>query len=191
MRCPEHGIHQARLPWAEPHARFTTLFERFALAVLKGTDVARAAAVLRLTWDETWHLVERAVARRRLAQRAPVPAHLGVDEKAIARGPRYATIFYDLDRGSVVYLARDRQKESLGGYYAGLTPTQRASMFREATLAALPDAAGKIVYDRFHVTPILIDALDTVVPPNTARVVAPVIVSAVPTGDSGGRAARR
>lgn len=34
--------------------------------------------------------------------------------------------------------------------------------FREATLAALPDAAGKIVYDRFHVTQILIDALDTV-----------------------------
>jgi len=172
VRCPEHGVHQVRLPWAEPHARFTTLFEHFALVVLKGADVARAAAILRLTWDEAWHLVERAVARGQLAQRTPVPTHLGVDEKAIARGPKYATIVYDLDRGTVVDLARDRQKESLAGYYAGLTPTQRASIqgvsmdlwapFREATLAALPDAAGKIVYDRFHVTQILIDALDTV-----------------------------
>lgn len=36
VRCPEHGIHQVRLPWAEPHARYSTLFERFALAVLNG-----------------------------------------------------------------------------------------------------------------------------------------------------------
>ena len=32
--CPEHGVRQVRLPWAEPHSRFTTLFERLAIDVL-------------------------------------------------------------------------------------------------------------------------------------------------------------
>ena len=31
VACPEHGVRQVRLPWAEPRARFTTLFERLAI----------------------------------------------------------------------------------------------------------------------------------------------------------------
>src|SRR5436190_23112588 len=30
VQCPTHGTKQVRLPWAEPHSRFTLLFERFA-----------------------------------------------------------------------------------------------------------------------------------------------------------------
>jgi len=30
-RCPEHGVRVVRLPWAEPHSRFTALFERLAI----------------------------------------------------------------------------------------------------------------------------------------------------------------
>ena len=29
VNCPEHGVRQVRLPWAEPHGRFSLLFERF------------------------------------------------------------------------------------------------------------------------------------------------------------------
>src|SRR5512138_225865 len=27
VKCPEHGVRQVSLPWAEPHGRFTLLFE--------------------------------------------------------------------------------------------------------------------------------------------------------------------
>jgi transposase len=37
--CPEHGVRQVRLPWAEPNSRFTMLFERLAIDVLKECDV--------------------------------------------------------------------------------------------------------------------------------------------------------
>src|SRR5213593_252649 len=86
VQCPAHGVRQARLPWAEPNSRFTLLFERLAIDVLTETDVSGAARLLRLSWDEAWHLMDRAVARG-LAQRpVTVPAHLGVDEKAAGRG---------------------------------------------------------------------------------------------------------
>jgi transposase len=48
--CPEHGVHQVRLPWAEPHSRFTVLFERLAIDVLKEFDVLGATRLLRLSW---------------------------------------------------------------------------------------------------------------------------------------------
>ena len=31
VNCPEHGVVQTEVPWAEPRGRFTMLFERFAM----------------------------------------------------------------------------------------------------------------------------------------------------------------
>jgi len=56
VRCPEHGVRQVRLPWAEPMSRFTALFERLAIDVLAQGDVDGSARLLRLSWDQAWHL---------------------------------------------------------------------------------------------------------------------------------------
>src|SRR5439155_2808811 len=68
VECPAHGVRQVRLPWAEPRSRFTALFERLAIDVLKETDVLGATRILRVSWDEAWHLMERAVKRGLLAK---------------------------------------------------------------------------------------------------------------------------
>ena len=49
VECPDHGVRQVRLPWAEPHARFTLLFERLAIDVLKECDIRGATRILRIT----------------------------------------------------------------------------------------------------------------------------------------------
>ena len=96
--CPTHGVRQVRLPWAEPKARFTSLFERLAIDVLQETDILGATRILRISWDEAWHILERAVERGQRAKGARVTPHLGVDEKAIAKGHQYLTLVCDLDR---------------------------------------------------------------------------------------------
>jgi transposase len=53
INCAEHGVIQVRLPWAEPMSRFTILFERLAVDVLKECDVSGASGLLRTSWDET------------------------------------------------------------------------------------------------------------------------------------------
>ena len=58
--CPAHGVRQARLPWAEAGSRFTHLFEVLAIDMLKAANVKQAAAILRLSWDEAWGLMQRA-----------------------------------------------------------------------------------------------------------------------------------
>ena len=99
VSCLEHGVLRVRLPWAEPMSRFTSLFERLAVDMLSSCDVTNASWLLHTSWDETWHLMERAVARGQARKPVGVPPHLGVDEKAAGRGQDYITVVSDLDAG--------------------------------------------------------------------------------------------
>src|SRR5262249_13045337 len=128
VACPEHGVRQVRLPWAEPHSRFTTLFERLAIDMLIACDVAGAAKLLRVSWDEAWHLMGRAVTRGLAAKPPSVPALIGVDEKAARKGHDYITVVSDLDAGSVEYIADERRQASLDSYFQKFTAEQLAGI---------------------------------------------------------------
>ena len=172
VKCPEHGVRQVRLPWAEPRARFTVLFERLAIDVLKETNLLGATRILRISWDEAWHIMERAVERGLAAKEKRVSAHLGVDEKAAAKGHKYITLVCDLDRASVEYIADDRKQESLDGYFKGLTPEQLQGIealamdmwepYIQSTLAHVPQAKDKIVFYRYHIMSHMGKAVDDV-----------------------------
>ena len=101
--CPAHGVRQVRLPWAEPHSRFTALFERLAIDVLGETDISGACEILRISWDEAWDLMERAVAGARPENNRGCPQLIGVDEKAIRKARKYLTLVCDLERASGVH----------------------------------------------------------------------------------------
>lgn len=170
--CPEHGVRQARLPWAEPMSRFTTLFERLAVDVLKECDVLGASRLLRTSWDETWQLMARAVRRGLAAKPATVPAHVGVDEKSAGRGQDYITVVSDPDRGTVEHIADERRQASLDSYFEKLTPEQREEIqavamdlwepYANSVRAHLTEPDSKIVFDRFHIMGCLGKAVDTV-----------------------------
>ena len=95
-----------------------------------------------------------------------------VDETATAKGHRYLTLVCDLEEGTVEHIAEDRKQESLEGYYAGLAQEQLDGIeavamdmwepYIQATRARVPDAAEKIVFDRFHVMGHVAKAVDTV-----------------------------
>lgn len=160
LRCPEHGVLQVRVPWAEPHSRFTLLFERLALEVLRHSHVQGAAQILRLSWDEVMLLMQRAVARgQRRQQPKTLPTQLGVDEKYTSCG--VLTLVNDLGRGCVSKVILGRKKEPLKQYLCTFPVQQREQVravaldmcdtFYAAVAEAIPEASDKIVYDRFHV----------------------------------------
>jgi len=161
VECPTHGVKQVRLPWAEPRSRFTALFERFAIDVLKETDVLGATRILRVSWDEAWGVMERAVARGLGAKKKRLPTLIGVDEKAAAKGQRYLTIVCDIQNATVEYIADERKQESLDGYFLRFTEEERSAVeavaldmwdpYVNSVLAHVPGGAEKIVFDRFHI----------------------------------------
>jgi transposase len=165
-------VKQARLPWAEPGGRFTHLFEVLAIDVLRATNVKRGAELLRITWDEAWHVMERAVLRGRAAKGAALPTLLGVDEKAIAKGHRYMTLVCDLKEATVEYIGEDRREASLTGYFEAFPEASRAQIeavsldmwpaYINACTNQIPNADQKMVFDRFHIMRHVVEAVDKV-----------------------------
>jgi len=101
--------------------------------------------------------MERAVKRGRQRKAPKVVRRLGVDEKAAAKGHRYLTLVCDLEEGTVEHIAEERKKESLDGYYQGISEEQLAGIeavamdmwepYIQATRQRVPEAAEKIVFD--------------------------------------------
>jgi transposase len=159
--CPEHGVRQAGVPWAEPGSRFTKFFERFAIDVVQETDTKGAGKILRLSWDEVWGVQERAVARGLRAKPPTALQFMGVDEKAIGHGHQYATLVYNLQEATVEWVGLDRKKETLDCFFRSLTTEQRAGIeavgldmwgpFIASIRENVPGADGKMVFDPFHI----------------------------------------
>jgi transposase len=172
VSCPEHGVHQVTLPWAQTGSRFTNLFEALAIDVLLAANTKKAAGILRITWDEAWHLMERAVLRGRAAKGNDVPKQIGIDEKAIAKRHRYMTLVCDLNESTVEYIGEDRKEASLTAYFEAFPKESREQVeaisldmwpaYINACRDNVPDADGKMVFDRFHIMRHVVDAVDKV-----------------------------
>jgi transposase len=106
-----------------------------------------------------------------LAHRPWKPLHLlGIDEVSRRKGQQYLTLVYDLERGRVVWVGKDRDEATLQRFFAWLGK-QRAraiqvvccDMWRPylaAIRAAVPQAT--VVFDRFHLTQHCNQAVDAV-----------------------------
>jgi transposase len=173
VECEDHGVRAARLPWADARSRFTLLFERFAIDVLRISSVSAAAKLLRLSWDEAWRIQERAVARGMARKPKRPPAYIGIDEKAFRRGrDSYLTIVCDLVEGKVEWIGDDRKAETLNAYFDQFSDAQLARIdgfamdmwkaYTKAVRERIPEWESKIIYDRFHVMQEVGKALDLV-----------------------------
>jgi len=170
--CPEHGVRVIRLPWAEPSSRFTALFEALAIEWLKAASQQAVAGLLGLSWDEIHGILERAVQRGLARRQREIVSQVGVDEKAFRKGHSYLTLVNDLVRKRVLYVAEERKQSSLDGFWETLTEEQINGIeavamdmwdpYVASTRAHLPEADGKIVFDKFHVAKHLGDAVDRV-----------------------------
>lgn len=172
LDCPNHGVRQVRVPWAEPGSHFTELFESLAIHWLQEASISAVAGQLGLSWDEASGIMERAV-RRGLSRRQAEPIrHVGVDETSFRKRHRYVTVVSDLEHSRVLYVGDERRTESLDPFWSGLTGEQLESIeavsmdmwdpYIRSTLDHLPEAEGKIVFDKFHVARQLTEAVDTV-----------------------------
>ena len=173
VECPTHGVRTVAVPWAEARSRFTLLLERLVIDLIQQcSTVTGACRIARITWDEAWGVMRRAVERGRVRKVAqPIP-YIGVDEKAFRKGHRYHTIVCDLERSTVEFVAEERTTASLAAYYAQLTDAQRDGLravamdmwapYITATREGLPGGDAKVVFDRFHIMREMTTAVDTV-----------------------------
>jgi transposase len=111
--CPVHGVHQAKVPWAEPGSGYTALFEALTISWLKAATVKAVSERMKISWDEAWGIMERAV-RRGLERREDTPIEeLAVDETSFQKRHEYVTVLVDRKTGTVIDILDDRKKVTL------------------------------------------------------------------------------
>lgn len=171
IRCPEHGVRTAYIPWSEPNSRFTQAFEALAITVLRATTIqSKAAHLLRLSAMQVHDVMHRAVTRGLLRRDdTQIMKRICIDEKSIHKGHSYMTILSDADAGRVVDVAQgrnlvsarrllsdainDRQRPWVESVTMDMWPA-----FQSAQEHELPHADR--VHDRFHIVKYLSDAVD-------------------------------
>jgi transposase len=170
-QCPEHGVVTVEVPWAEPHGRFTLMFEAFAVKVIQAArSYVQAMEILRLDWHTIQEIVRRAVERGLLRRTTEQVKQVGMDEKSFGRGQDYVSVMTDLTGQRVLDVVKDRTTQSALKLWDSLPPRQRRRVeavaidmsdeFAGAAKQAVPQAA--IVYDKFHVSKHLNEAVDKV-----------------------------
>jgi transposase len=169
--CPEHGVKTMLVPWAEPHSRFTLLFERFAVEVLLASaSVSQACTLLDIGWETAHTIMSRAVARGLERRQLTALKHLGMDEKSFGRGQSYVTLLTDLAEARVLDVVADRTTAASEQLWATLTPAQKQGVaavavdmwepFIQTIRKEVPQA--DIVHDKYHVSSYLGEAVDKV-----------------------------
>ena len=171
VSCSEHGVRQVHVPWAESGIGFTALFEAMAISWLKVAPINAVAERLRISWDQAWGIMSRAV-RRGLDRRQPGPIEdLGVDETSFQKRHEYVTVLVDRSDGTVLDILDDRKKATLKGWlkdnHRRLQQLRSVSMdmwqaYINAVTEVVEGAERLICFDRFHVAAHFGKALDKV-----------------------------
>lgn len=170
-QCPDCGVKTVAVPWAGKHSRFTLMFEAFAIEVLLACGNVKAAAeLLNLDWNATATIMNRAVDRGLIRRETDEVTRVGIDEKSFGKGQDYVSLMTDIDGGRVLEVVPGRDRDAADTLWETLPESQRDQVeavamdmwraFESSTKVNAPQA--DIVYDRFHVSKHLNEAVDKV-----------------------------
>ena len=170
VTCPQCGVRKVATPWARAGSGFTLLFEAFMLTLAKAMPIANAARLLgehdtRL-WRIVGHYVWRAVEKLDLSEVRRIAA----DETSARRGHDYISLFVDMARRKVVYVADGKDAatvkefadflEAHGGKREAVTDASidMGAAFEAGIKENFPNA--EITFDKFHVIKLANEAVD-------------------------------
>lgn len=159
--CPEHGIKQVPVPWAEKGSRFTIEFESTVLLSLKEDSISTVAENFGLSWDEVDGIMYRAVRRGLTRRKKTTPKNIGIDETDFQRRHEYVTVILDKDNDVIIDILDDRKASTLKNWFR----TQEKSDFSKVSSITMdiwdpfinavkdhfPEAESLKAFDRFHV----------------------------------------
>jgi len=159
VACPRCGPKLEQLAWLAPYARVTQRLAESVGRLCAVMAIRHVARFFGLDW-KTVKAVDRAALERRLG---PVDLEgievIALDEFAIQKGHRYATVIVEPTRKRVLWVGRGRGREDIRPFFE-LLGAERCRRLRAAVMdmsagyerevrAHCPHVA--IVFDLFHV----------------------------------------
>jgi transposase len=119
VRCREHGVVVAAVPWARHGARHTFSFDQTAAWLVRNTSKSAVSHLLRIAWVTVGAIVSRVVADADAAagDRLAGVRRIGIDEISYRRGHKYLTVVVDHDTGALLWVKDGRTKRDLAEFF--------------------------------------------------------------------------
>lgn len=171
VRCREHGVVVAHVPWARHGAGHTHAFDQQVAWLATQSSKSAVTQLMRIAWRTVGAIIAR-VWTEVEATFDPFDGlrRIGIDEISYKRGQLYLTVVIDHDSGRLVWAAAGQNTATLQRFFDQLGPERCAQITHVSADAAAwiakavtkncPDAIQGI--DPFHVVMWANDALSDV-----------------------------
>lgn len=170
ITCRTHGRVQEVIPWADPLARVSYRYEFVILKKCSDATQKAVAEELGVSPSTLSDQLHSAIQRKREGHKVRGLETVGIDEISYARGHRYATVVYDLDRACVVWTGTGKGRETIDQFFEQLSVYQKSRIkwaccdISDAYIGAIKHHCknARLVLDRFHIVKKLNEAIDEV-----------------------------
>ena len=165
-------VRQVQAPWEGHAAGFTLLFEALILELVKVMPVHQVGQLLSVYDKKLWNLIKAYTGIARVCEDFSEVKVVGVDETSARKGHDYVTLFVDLVEKRTMFVAEGRGNEVIADFVEDLVAHDgQADQIKQISCDMSPAfilgveqnlTEADIVFDRFHVTKVINDAVDKV-----------------------------
>jgi transposase len=172
VKCAEHDVKVASVPWAQHGSWFTYPFEEWVTWMALHANRSVVSECCRIDWHTVGGIIRRVEAdlRSRRASRFDGLINIGIDETSYRKGHKYLTVVVNHDTSEVIWVHKKHGKEVLTEFFESLSEEQRASIkivtgdgaswITDCVSVFCPDATRLL--DAFHIVAWATDELDNV-----------------------------
>lgn len=165
-------VRQVQAPWEGHAAGFTLLFEALILELVRVMPVHQASKLMGVYDGKLWNLIKAYTDTARACEDFSNVTIVGVDETSARKGHDYVSLFVDLEEKRTLFVTEGKDNEVVADFVEDLhehngsaeqinqISCDMSPAFIRGVEENLPNA--DIVFDRFHVTKVLNDAVDKV-----------------------------
>lgn len=159
-------------PWDGLSLGFTLLFEALILELVKVMPVHQVCKLFGVYDNKVWTMIKAYTKICRESEDYSEVSVVGVDETSARKGHDYVTLFVDIEEKRTIYVTEGRGNEVVEDFANDLidhngqpenieqVSCDMSPAFIKGVEDNLPNAA--IVFDRFHVTKVINEAVDKV-----------------------------
>lgn len=158
VSCPDCGTRREHISWLSKHQRMTDRLVRYVEEICRILPIKHVAERLGLSWHTT-----KRIDKARLIRELPTVDYsqvrrLVMDEFALHKGHRYASVIVDADTQQVLWIGEGRARKSIRPFFEELgkhceqieaVAMDQNSAFDLEVKQHCPNA--EVVYDLFHV----------------------------------------
>ena len=114
VRCREHGVVVAHVPWARHRARCTRAFEDQVAWLVTRTSLSTVSELMRIAWRTVNGILTRVWGD--IATRVDLLdglTRIGIDEVSWRRHQKYLLVVVDHDTGRLVWAGKENKKATV------------------------------------------------------------------------------